>query len=124
MDNLQQQLDGTLPPLAMEAAAVAVWVPAVVAACDLAADEWSRIVSPNDAPAEGISGGNTPAYNDSAAHDSSDDASGSSADVTNSKDEGDLDTALEGDEPSLSVVSSVGSSTSSSNEKQRLMLQP
>ena len=37
MDNLQQQLDGTLPPLAMEAAAVAVWVPAVVAACDLAA---------------------------------------------------------------------------------------
>ncbi|MCT1398816.1 CotH kinase family protein [Paenibacillus sp. p3-SID867] len=118
MDNLQQQLDGTLPSAGDGSGSGGGMGPGGGRGMRPGGEtNGAGSFPPNDAPAGGISGGNTPAYNDSAAHDSSDDASGSSADVTNSKAEGDLDTALEGDEPSLSVVSSVGSSTSSSNEK-------
>ncbi|MGG4341457.1 CotH kinase family protein [Paenibacillus lautus] len=70
-----------------------------------------------DTPAGSISGGNTPANNDGATPEPSGDASGSSADATG-KAEGDLDTDTvpTGDEPSLSVVSAVGSSASAPSD--------
>lgn len=73
------------------------------------------LVPPIDAPAGGISGGNTPANSDGATPDPTGDASGSSTDATSGKAGGpdpDTDTVPTGDEPSLSVVSAVGSSAS------------
>ncbi len=118
MDSIQQQLDGTLPSAGDGSGSGGGMGPGGGRGMRPGGEtNGAGSFPPNDAPAGGISGGNRPANNDSAAPDSSDDASGSSTDVNSGKAEGDRDTALEGDEPSLSVVSSVGSSTSSSNEK-------
>ncbi|WP_339290692.1 CotH kinase family protein [Paenibacillus sp. FSL W8-0187] len=73
------------------------------------------MLPPNDTPAGGTSAGKTPANSDGATPDPSGDASGSSADATSGKAGGpdpDTDTVPTGDEPSLSVVSAVGSSAS------------
>ncbi|MGG4102667.1 CotH kinase family protein [Paenibacillus lautus] len=72
------------------------------------------MLPPNDTLAGGTSAGKTPANNDGATPDPSGDAPGSNADVTSGKAEGgpDPDTVPTGDEPSLSVVSAVGSSAS------------
>ncbi|WP_339266013.1 CotH kinase family protein [Paenibacillus sp. FSL K6-1330] len=72
------------------------------------------MLPPNDTPAGGTSAGKTPANSNGAAPEPSGDASGSSADATSGKAEGgpDPDTVPTGDEPSLSVVSAVGSSAS------------
>ncbi|MGG3505479.1 CotH kinase family protein [Paenibacillus lautus] len=73
------------------------------------------MLPPNDTPAGGTSAGKTPANSDGATPDPSGDASGSSADATSGKTGGpdpDTDTVPTGDEPSLSVVSAVGSSAS------------
>lgn len=117
MDNIQQQLDGTLPSAGDGSGSGGGMGPGGGRGRPGGETNGAGSLPPDEAPAGGISGGNTPANNDTAAPDSSDDASGSSADVTNSKAEGDLETALEGDEPSLSFVSAIGSSTSSSNGK-------
>lgn len=111
MDNIQQQLDGTLPSAGDGSGSGGGMGPGGGGGMRPGGGtNGTGSFSPN-------SGGNTPANNDSATPDSSGDASGSSADVISGKTEGDLDTVLEGDEPSLSVVSAVGSSTSSPNEK-------
>ncbi|OIB02818.1 spore coat protein CotH [Paenibacillus sp. LC231] len=118
MDNLQQQLDGTLPSAGDGSGSGGGMGPGGGRGMRPGGEtNGAGSFPPNDAPAGGISGGYTPTNNDSAAPDSSDDASGSSVNVTSGKAEEDHDTVLEGDEPSLSVVSAVGSSTSSSNEK-------
>ncbi|RAR43514.1 CotH kinase family protein [Paenibacillus sp. MDMC362] len=117
MDNIQQQLDGTLPSAGDGSGSGGGMGPGGGRGMRPGGEtNGAGSPPPDDTPAGGISGGNTPANNDSAAPDSSGKASGSSADVTSGKGEGDRDTVLEGDEPSLSVVSAVGSSTSSSNE--------
>lgn len=118
MDNIQQQLDGTLPSAGDGSGSGGGMGPGGGRGMRPAGEtNGAGSLPPNEAPAGGISGGNTPANNDSAAPDSSNDASGSSADVTSGIAERDLDTVLEGNEPSLSVVSTLGSSTSSSNDK-------
>lgn len=118
MDNIQQQLDGTLPSAGDGSGSGGGMGPGGGRGMRPGGEtNGAGSLPPNDAPAGGISGGNTPANNDSAAPDSSGEASGSSVDVTSGKAEGDRDTVLEGDEPSLSVVSALGSSISSSNEK-------
>ncbi|MBU5346742.1 CotH kinase family protein [Paenibacillus lautus] len=118
MDNIQQQLDGTLPSAGDGSGSGGGMGPGGGRGMRPGGEtNGAGSLPSNDAPAGGISGGNTVTNNDSADPDSSDDASGSSADVTSGIAERDLDTVLEGNEPSLSVVSAVGSSTSSSNGK-------
>jgi hypothetical protein len=97
-ENIQQQLDGTIPS---------------------AGDgSGSGGIGPGGGggmrPGGGgmVPGGNTPTNNDGATPDPAGDASGSNADVTSGKAELDPDTVAEGDAPSLSVVSAVGSSAS------------
>lgn len=118
MDNIQQQLDGTLPSAGDGSGSGGGMGPGGGRGMRPGGEtSGAGSLPPNDAPAGGISGGNTPANNDSAAPDSSGEATGSSVDVTSGKAEGERDSVLEGEVPSLSVVSALGSSTNSSNEK-------
>lgn len=105
-DNIQKQLDGTIPS-AGDGSGSGGMGPG-------GGGGMRPDGLPNDTLAGGTSAGKTPANSDGATPEPSGDASGSSADVTSGKAEGgpDPDTVPTGDEPSLSVVSAVGSSAS------------